>query len=41
MVFIYNTKKLQINSETKLSKLFNLDRQPSIIVNDVNNIIGV
>ena len=41
MVFIYNAQKIQIDNKTKLKKLFNIDRQPSITVNDVNSIIAV
>ena len=41
MVFIYNAQKIQIDNKTKLKKLFNIDRHPSITVNDVNSIIAV
>ena len=41
MVFIYNAQKIQIDNKTKLKKLFNIDRQPSITVNDVHSIIAV
>ena len=41
IAFIYNAKKLENDDETKLSVLFGSNKNPTIMVLDLNNLIGV
>ena len=38
--FIYNGAKIDLHDSTSLKKLFKNNNNPTIIVNDINNLIG-
>ena len=38
--FIYNGAKIDLHDSTPLKKLFKNNNNPTIIVNDINNLIG-
>ena len=41
MCFLYNAQQLKINDERKIKDIFGPNFIPSILVNNVENLIGV